>query len=126
MSIMSLEHMISEAREMQETGRYINGIIFHALVAEIDRLRALVTPDETTQTTTQCYFEGCDQPAVEMACGRAHGRYVNPSGPYLMKQHPGHPTPAWYCSVHAELVADEDCPEYKEMCPNCGCRFGVN
>jgi hypothetical protein len=38
----SLESMIAEAREMQEKGKYINGRIFHALVAEIERLRALV------------------------------------------------------------------------------------
>ena len=90
---------------------------------------ALDPPLHEICSQVQCAFEGCDQPATEIACGRAHGRYVNPGeghGPYLMKQHPGHPTPAWYCSVHAELVADEDCPEYKEMCPNCGCRFGVN
>lgn len=35
----SLEHMIAEAREMQASGRYINGRVFHALVAEIGRLQ---------------------------------------------------------------------------------------
>lgn len=37
-----LDSMIAEAREMQESGQYINGRVFHALVAEIERLRALV------------------------------------------------------------------------------------
>lgn len=33
--------MIAEARDMQANGQYINGTVFHALVAEIERLRAV-------------------------------------------------------------------------------------
>lgn len=32
---------------------------------------------------------------------------------------------AGYCKQHAELVADDSCPEYIVTCPNCGCQFGV-
>lgn len=35
----TLPDMIAEAREMQESGKYINGRIFHAMADEIDRLR---------------------------------------------------------------------------------------
>lgn len=31
-----------------------------------------------------------------------------------------------YCTWHANLVVDEDYPEYDVECPNCGCGFGVN
>jgi hypothetical protein len=37
--ITNLETLIAEAREMQASGRYINGTVFHALADEIDRLR---------------------------------------------------------------------------------------
>ena len=32
----------------------------------------------------------------------------------------------FYCEEHAILVAKENYPEYIVLCPNCGCRFGVN
>lgn len=30
------------------------------------------------------------------------------------------------CSEHAEIVIDQDNPEYWTECPNCKCQFGVN
>lgn len=30
------------------------------------------------------------------------------------------------CERHADVVVDEDCPEYQDSCENCGCRQGVN
>jgi hypothetical protein len=66
----------------------------------------------------ECEFEvdgiRCSEQAVQMACGK--GGWINN----------GHPNPGIYCKVHAELVADEGCPEYTDTCPNCGCMFGVN
>ncbi|HTI81782.1 MAG TPA: hypothetical protein VL614_15140 [Acetobacteraceae bacterium] len=35
--------IIAEARQMQVTGQYINGGIFHAMADEITRLRAWIT-----------------------------------------------------------------------------------
>jgi hypothetical protein len=32
----------------------------------------------------------------------------------------------FYCDTHAEVAAEQECPEYTVHCPNCGCRFGVN
>lgn len=32
----------------------------------------------------------------------------------------------YYCAAHADLVIDDDNPEYTVTCPNCECRFGVN
>jgi hypothetical protein len=69
-----------------------------------------------TRIEGTCRFEGCDKPATHVACGR-----VTSGGGET-----GHPEPACYCEEHAEVVANEDYPEYAEGCPNCGCYFGVN
>lgn len=61
-----------------------------------------------------CRYDGCNEPATQIAVGRAN------------RGHPGHPVMAVYCDTHAEVVADEGSPEYREHCPNCGCQFGVN
>lgn len=62
-----------------------------------------------------CQFEGCEETATAVACGRE-----------LPRDMVGHPTPQVYCQKHSELVSDEHSPEYTEHCPNCGCHFGVN
>ena len=62
----------------------------------------------------QCQYEGCDQPATHIACGRVS--YV--------EGFPQHPEPACYCKAHADVVSDERYPEYTAACPNCGCLFG--
>lgn len=63
-----------------------------------------------------CAFEGCDKEATTFACGRT---YHDESVVY-------HPTPAWYCDGHANVVANEGWPEYFNNCPACGCLHGVN
>jgi hypothetical protein len=53
-----LPEWIRRAREMQVTGRYINGGIFHGLVAEIERLQTILAdtegdrPQPTSATST--------------------------------------------------------------------------
>lgn len=69
------------------------------------------------QVSGHCAFEGCEKPAEFLACGEKLVRNNEPAG---------HPTPACYCREHMEDIIDEDCPEYRVTCPNCGCRFGVN
>ena len=61
---------------------------------------------------TKCQFEGCDQPATDLATGREGSNYTYKLGAY--------------CSDHAWEIAEIDSPEYNVDCPNCGCRFGVN
>lgn len=62
-----------------------------------------------------CAWEGCDDPATHIACGRK-----------LYRDDGGHPDPACYCETHANMVADEGYPEYETTCPNCQCVYGVN
>jgi len=64
-----------------------------------------------------CAFEDCNNEATVLACGRDYSDVRK--GTY-------HPKPNYYCAKHAELVADEGSPEYHDVCPNCGCTFGVN
>lgn len=64
---------------------------------------------------TQCQFDECEQPATEIACGRDG-----------CGDRKGHPEPGVYCKAHADVIANENNPEYWDQCPNCGCRFGVN
>lgn len=63
----------------------------------------------------QCKWDGCEREATVLACGKKG-----------YDDYPGHPEPAPYCETHGRVVADENSPEYKTECPNCGCRFGVN
>jgi hypothetical protein len=65
---------------------------------------------EVTFTGKACEYDGCDKPATTTAKGRNEDRR----------------RVAAYCETNAEMVADENFPEYVESCPNCGCRFGVN
>ncbi len=30
------------------------------------------------------------------------------------------------CNYHADVVLEQDSPEYTEVCPNCECQQGVN
>lgn len=30
------------------------------------------------------------------------------------------------CDTHSDEILDEDCPEYHQTCPNCGCEIPVN
>lgn len=62
-----------------------------------------------TEVSGQCQYENCTEAATSIACGRHY-----------------HADVGCYCDKHADLVVDENCPEYHENCPNCGCRFGVN
>lgn len=64
----------------------------------------------------KCQYEGCEQPAKHLACGRT------PWDEFVSY----HPRPACYCKTHADVVSDEHNPEYCEICPNCVCHFGVN
>lgn len=68
---------------------------------------------DTPPEGARCAFGACDKPATTLAVGRSSREQL------------GHPL-AWYCEGHAEQIADEGNPEYRESCPNCGCRFGVN
>lgn len=68
-----------------------------------------------TEISGLCRWEGCEQTATHIACGRK--RYDDDGG---------HPEPACYCKTHADVVADEGNPEYCDTCPNCDCMFGVN
>ncbi len=68
-----------------------------------------------TEIAATCAFEGCQEKATHIACGRTGCGL----GPY-------HPDPACYCKPHANLVMDEGDPEYHDVCPNCGCCFGIN
>lgn len=69
-----------------------------------------------TKIEGKCQFEGCEQPAEYIACGRKS--WTDPEK--------GHPTPNVYCRVHADVIEEEGHPEYTNKCPNCGCRHGVN
>lgn len=60
----------------------------------------------------KCQYKKCDQDATTIACGRVVDDFGSELGAY--------------CELHAEIVADQDNPEYNVGCPNCGCRFGVN
>lgn len=73
------------------------------------------------QKGDKCRYEGCVEFASQVASGRQIHRYSDASG---TTETPGHPEPAVYCDEHASKVAGEDCPEYCEHCPNCGCMFG--
>lgn len=75
-------------------------------------MSAPLTPDGK-----KCSYEGCDQPATDVAEGRNRSYTASPDG---------HPGVAAYCDAHARLVAEEGSPEYEVVCPNCSCRFGVN
>lgn len=68
-----------------------------------------------TKIEGTCQYEGCGEPATEIAEGR---RY---KGKPLVAHKLG-----LYCEAHANLVSDEGTPEYVVGCPNCGCMFGVN
>ena len=41
--IATVENCIAEARQMQESGKYINGTVFHMLADEVERLRKIET-----------------------------------------------------------------------------------
>lgn len=71
----------------------------------------------------KCNYEGCEEEATNLACGREeYSTYQSGKSTYEK----GHPIPAMYCKKHAKLVEDENCPEYVVECPNCKCSFGVN
>jgi len=56
-----------------------------------------------------CGYIGCDKPVTNIAAGRVSSKI-----------------PRYFCEDHAQIVANEQEPEYVVSCPNCGCRFGVN
>jgi hypothetical protein len=60
-----------------------------------------------------CQYEDCDKPATCIAQGRSYSWSK------------GHDL-GLYCEHHADIVSDENSPEYQVDCPNCGCLFGVN
>lgn len=64
----------------------------------------LLKPDD------RCSFEGCRKKAVAIAVGRLTG----------------HTEIDVYCQEHAEIVSDENNPEYPHTCPNCGLMSGIN
>lgn len=64
---------------------------------------------------TICAFKNCKKKGIILACGRESASVANP-----------HIIPDYYCEEHADLVSDEGYPEYRVLCPNCKCRFGVN
>ncbi len=67
-------------------------------------------PNMRTKLSEKCEYEGCRKKAIGFARGRK----------------PEHRNVGSYCENHCEVVAEEDSPEYREMCPNCECMFGVN
>ncbi len=75
------------------------------------RLWNSVFPDDG-----KCAFDGCENLAEFLACGKE----------LHSEDHPSHPAPAHYCRTHMETVVDEGNPEYTAECPNCKCEFGVN
>ena len=56
-----------------------------------------------------CQFEECENRATHIAIGKTKYKTIGV-----------------YCEAHAYAVADEGNPEYTEICPNCGCFFGVS
>lgn len=58
--------------------------------------------------TGKCQYPECDNKATHIAYGREEKE------------------PKLYCDVHADVVCDQQSPEYVTSCPNCGCLFGVN
>lgn len=71
-----------------------------------------------TKIEGTCSYEGCEKEATHIGCGRNRFYDGDNTG--------RHPNPACYCETHANMVADEDSPEYTNDCPNCGCVHGVN
>lgn len=69
-----------------------------------------------TEIKGTCQWEGCDQPATHIACGR------NCGWPEFRVQHP---EPGCFCKAHAWEVAEEGSPEYRVFCPNCDCLLGT-
>lgn len=69
-----------------------------------------------TKIEGKCQYEGCDQPATHIACGR---KSYDPESPH-------HENAGVYCEPHANDVSGERWPEYTADCPNCGCVSGVN
>ena len=70
----------------------------------------------------KCQFKGCEKPATHIAAGSYQKSKA--------KVFPYHPEPNCYCSIHAEIVANEGVPkngtQFTSECPNCGCFHGVN
>ena len=60
-----------------------------------------------TKISGKCAYEGCNEKATVVACGR---KLSNDS---CYKGH-GHPEPACYCSYHGDIVTDEYAPKYVE------------
>ncbi len=56
----------------------------------------------------KCECEGCKEEAVYMVYSRNLGKVV------------------FCCDPHADIVVDEQYPEYNDVCSNCGCMQGVN
>lgn len=60
----------------------------------------------------KCTYGGCNEAATHVAAKWSDG-------------FPRRRVVAAYCERHAEMIREIECPEYKEECPNCGCKFGV-
>jgi hypothetical protein len=67
-----------------------------------------------TRIEGKCQWPGCDRPAEFIVSGRS--QYAEEP----------HPETGCFCAIHAAVVEDEGNPEYTNVCPNCGCRHGVN
>lgn len=59
-----------------------------------------------------CEWKGCNEAATAIASGRKNWR--SQKADML----------GTYCDIHAEIVSTEG--EYRTVCPNCSCIFGVN
>ena len=64
----------------------------------------------TCVASNKCQYTGCDESASCLAYGR-DGEITYPIS---------------CCEEHADIIANQENPEYVVGCPGCGCRFGVN
>jgi hypothetical protein len=55
-----------------------------------------------------CEYDGCDKKATDIVYS------IDNQNVMLC------------CEVHADIVQDEQHPEYRDTCPNCGCRNPIN
>jgi hypothetical protein len=62
-----------------------------------------------TEIKGKCQHEGCELDAVMIAGSNDQQSALGV-----------------YCKTHGDLIAKINYPEYTDICPNCGCHFGVN
>ena len=56
----------------------------------------------------KCEYEDCKELAIDLVYSRNQDKILK------------------CCSVHSDIIVDEQYPEYTENCQNCGCNLPIN